>query len=96
MKKFKILCGIAVIVIAVVAAFNVSIDNQKEILSSLALENVEALAGDDDSTGTLDDDSTGTLMEGTNSSGTKTIFCCCPGTNTCGSSKCPNSACETN
>jgi hypothetical protein len=44
MKKFKILCGIAVIVIAVVAAFNVSIDNQKEILSSVALENVEALA----------------------------------------------------
>jgi hypothetical protein len=37
---------IAVIVIAVVAAFSISVGDRKEVLSSVALENAEASAGD--------------------------------------------------
>lgn len=43
MKK-KILGGIAVLAIAVVAAFNVSINTQDSGMSLISLENVEALA----------------------------------------------------
>ncbi|MDR3308439.1 MAG: hypothetical protein LBS80_00600, partial [Tannerella sp.] len=43
----KIFGFIAVIALAVVAAVKVSIDNRKEILSSVALENVEALTQED-------------------------------------------------
>jgi hypothetical protein len=43
MKK-KILGGIAVFVIAVVAAWNVNLNSQKSDLSDISLANVEALA----------------------------------------------------
>ena len=49
MKK-KILGGIAVLAIAVVAAFNVSINTQDSEISLISLENVEALAGEASST----------------------------------------------
>lgn len=45
MKK-KILGGIAVLAIAVVAAFNVNISVQENGLSDISLDNVEALAGE--------------------------------------------------
>jgi len=44
MKK-KILGGLAVFAIAIVAAFNVNINMQDDGLSSISLDNVEALAG---------------------------------------------------
>jgi hypothetical protein len=40
----KILYGIAVLVIAVIAALNVNLGKQKDMLSSVALDNIEALA----------------------------------------------------
>jgi uncharacterized Rmd1/YagE family protein len=45
MKK-KILGGIAVFVIAVVAAWNVNLNSQKSDLSDISLANVEALASE--------------------------------------------------
>jgi hypothetical protein len=47
MKK-KILLGIAVVAVAAVTAVNVNIALQSNDLSALSLENVEALAGEDD------------------------------------------------
>ena len=46
MKK-KFVCGIAVVVIAVVAAWNVSQSKNEMALTDVALANVEALAGDE-------------------------------------------------
>lgn len=45
MKK-KILGGIAILAIAVVAAFNVNISVQENGLSDISLDNVEALASE--------------------------------------------------
>ncbi len=47
MNKKSILGLLAVVMIAAVAAFNVSLNSQKEKLSDLAMENVEALASED-------------------------------------------------
>ncbi len=44
MNKKSILGLLAVLMIAAVAAFNVNLNSQKETLSDLAMENVEALA----------------------------------------------------
>ncbi len=44
MKKKKYSGLLAVVMIAAVAALNVSLNSQKETLSDLAMENVEALA----------------------------------------------------
>ncbi len=44
MNKKSILGLLAVVMIAAVAALNVSLNSQKETLSDLAMENVEALA----------------------------------------------------
>ncbi len=49
MNKKSISGLLAVVMIAAVAAFNVSLNSQKETLSDLAMENVEALA--DESSG---------------------------------------------
>ena len=49
MKK-KILGGIAVLAIATIAAFNVSLSSQAS-LSDISLANVEALAGNESGTG---------------------------------------------
>ena len=63
-----------------VAGYAVYQSQQKEQMSDLALENVEALANDENS-------NTGTLYG--NAAGT--AFCCCPGSSrTCGASKCSN------
>ncbi len=44
MNKQNFFGLLAVVMIAAVAAFNVSLNSQKETLSDLAMENVEALA----------------------------------------------------
>ncbi len=46
MNKKSISGLLAVLMIAAVAAFNVSLNSQKETLSDLAMENVEALASE--------------------------------------------------
>ncbi len=46
MNKKSILGLLAVVMIAAVAALNVSLNSQKETLSDLAMENVEALASE--------------------------------------------------
>ncbi len=46
MNKKSISGLLAVVMIAAVAAFNVSLNSQKETLSDLAMENVEALASE--------------------------------------------------
>ncbi len=46
MNKKSILGLLAVVMIAAVAAFNVSLNSQEEKLSDLAMENVEALASE--------------------------------------------------
>ncbi len=46
MDKQKFLGLLATIMIAAVAAFNVNLNSQEETLSDLAMENVEALAGE--------------------------------------------------
>ncbi len=48
MNKKSILGLLAVVMIAAVAAFNVSLNSQEETLSDLAMENVEALADEYD------------------------------------------------
>ena len=60
--------------------YSVYQSQQKKQMSDIALENVEALANDENS-------NTGTLYG--NAAGT--AFCCCPGSSrTCGASKCSN------
>ncbi len=46
MDKQKFLGLLATIMIAAVAAFNVSLNSQEDVLSDLAMENVEALASE--------------------------------------------------
>ncbi len=46
MNKQKFFGLLAVVMIAAVAALNVSLNSQKETLSDLAMENVEALASE--------------------------------------------------
>jgi hypothetical protein len=76
MKK-RILYVIVVVAIAVVAGWNVSQSKNEMALTDVALENVEALAGDENGGG-------GTLYG--NEAGTR--FCCCPGSNSCGAASC--------
>ena len=46
MRKSKFLYGLAILAIAAVAAGNVNINSQTNVMSDLALANVEALASD--------------------------------------------------
>ncbi len=45
----KILCGIGVLAIMTVTVFNLNFNSNENVLSSLTLANVEALAGENDS-----------------------------------------------
>ncbi|MBR6589503.1 MAG: hypothetical protein IKK67_03420 [Bacteroidaceae bacterium] len=54
MKK-KILSAMFAVAIMAVAGFNVYMNQTKSNFSELALANIEALANDESSTGTLDD-----------------------------------------
>ncbi len=77
-SKFVKVAFIAVIVM--MGAINVFNAQKSEMLSDVALANVEALAD-------IEDNPTGTKYG--NASGTQ--FCCCPGsTRTCGASTCAN------
>lgn len=78
MKK-KILKATLVAAFALVAGYNVYSAQKSDTISSLVLENVEALAESSESSGY------GTLYG--NASGTR--YCCCPGSSrTCGASSC--------
>ncbi|MDR1896344.1 MAG: NVEALA domain-containing protein, partial [Prevotellaceae bacterium] len=68
----------AAIVAAIVLAsgWNISRSMNETTLSDMALENVEALAQESSGLGTLYGNQAGTL------------FCCCPGTNSCGAAHC--------
>lgn len=79
MKK-KLLYVLGVVAIAAVVSFNIYSAKSDVVLSDLALANVEALASGESG------GENGTLYG--NSDGTR--FCCCPGTRTCGASKCSN------
>ncbi len=75
MKK-KIIGGIAVLAIAAVTAFNVSLSAQEDNISTISLANVEALARDESS-------ETGSLY----SNGSK--YCCKRDSDrTCGAATC--------
>ena len=77
-SKFVKVAFIAVI--AMVSGINVFNAQKSDVLSDIALANVEALAD-------IEDTPTGTKYG--NASGTQ--FCCCPGsTRTCGASTCAN------
>ena len=79
MKK-NILIVAFVAAIAMVSGINVFNAQKSDVLSDIALANVEALAD-------IEDNPTGTKYG--NASGTQ--FCCCPGsTRTCGASTCAN------
>ena len=79
MKK-NILKVAFVVAIAMMTGINVFNAQKSDVLSDIALANVEALAD-------IEDNPTGTKYG--NASGTQ--FCCCPGsTRTCGASTCAN------
>jgi hypothetical protein len=75
MKK-KLIYVFITVTIVMAAGWNVMQSQSDEALSDVVLENVEALADETSEKGTLMGNTEGTR------------FCCCPGTNSCGSASC--------